>query len=793
MAKVFNFTGELQENTKRVITSASASATQVAPTAPASANVTTSGGVATFSFNIPQGNTGNTGPTGPTGATGGAGGTGPTGPTGKTGNTGPTGPTGATGGTGGTGPTGPTGATGGTGGTGPTGPTGATGGTGTRGSRWNKGTACTGTDTTGKVFPTGISDSLVNDYYLNTSTDYVYICTLGGNASTAKWAYIGGLKGGTGNTGPTGPTGATGGTGGTGPTGPTGATGGTGGTGPTGPTGKTGNTGPTGPTGATGGTGGTGPTGPTGPTGATGGTGPTGSVEQFYATCDTAATTAAKVATIQNSTAFSLVTGVTVHVKFTNTNSVTSPTLNINSTGAKSMMAHGTEPPLGNTKYSWYNGSVIAVTYDGTYWQMNDYTPDTNVNDKVTQTATSTSGAYEVLLSGTADNTTRTEGARKTSGLTYDVTSGLVISGAVSQNRKASTTVGTNSTTEGTNCEASWNNAHAEGNGTKSTYEASHAEGKDTVARGNYSHAEGWETDAVQNASHAEGYDTASNTGGSHAEGIGTATNGVGSHAEGQYNVSTGHASHTDGISVVASGVGQHVFGTYNIANSAARSNGGWITNNMNYVSGLNNDGVEFTTGTAAKYIEIVGNGYNADKKNNARVLEANGNEYLAGDVYINSSFSNFADTGAPSATKSLGRVYQGFNIQEQHKSTTQSLTSGTGVHEGTGIASLSLAGPGLYAVTAFCSYAGNASGARGCGAYYEPNDSSEDDGGYSDNGNNEYMMVPTGTASTCRLGATRLIYVGPSGGVVSVYAYQSSGSSLNLTASALRAIALFY
>ena len=42
----------------------------------------------------------------------------------------------------------------------------------------------------------------------------------------------------------------------------------------------------------------------------------------------------------------------------------------------------------------------------------------TDVN--VTQTATTTSAAYEVLFSYTADNTTRTEGARKTSTLTYN-------------------------------------------------------------------------------------------------------------------------------------------------------------------------------------------------------------------------------------------------------------------------------------------------------------------------------------------------------------------------------------
>ena len=94
------------------------------------------------------------------------------------------------------------GATGATGATGPQGPTGSTGATGTRGSRWNTGTAITGTSTTATVFSgTGITDALINDMYLNTSTGYTYRCTTAGNASTAKWVYTGSLKGATGPAG----------------------------------------------------------------------------------------------------------------------------------------------------------------------------------------------------------------------------------------------------------------------------------------------------------------------------------------------------------------------------------------------------------------------------------------------------------------------------------------------------------------------------------------------------------------------------------------------------------------
>ena len=49
---------------------------------------------------------------------------------------------------------------------------------------------------------------------------------------------------------------------------------------------------------------------------------------------------------------------------------------------------------------------------------------DNNDNNKVTQTATSTSANYEVLFSSTADNTTRTEGARKNSNLLFNPNTG---------------------------------------------------------------------------------------------------------------------------------------------------------------------------------------------------------------------------------------------------------------------------------------------------------------------------------------------------------------------------------
>ena len=153
----------------------------------------------------PQGERGPQGEKGEKGDTGSQGPQGETGPTGPKGETGEQGPKGETGEQGPQGPEGPQGEKGEKGDTGPQ------GAAGTRGSKWYQGTGITGTSATATAFPSsGITDALVNDNYLNTSTGATYRCTVAGNASAAKWVYTGSLKGVKGDKGDTGEKGATG-------------------------------------------------------------------------------------------------------------------------------------------------------------------------------------------------------------------------------------------------------------------------------------------------------------------------------------------------------------------------------------------------------------------------------------------------------------------------------------------------------------------------------------------------------------------------------------------------------
>lgn len=82
-----------------------------------------------------------------------------------------------------------------------------------------------------------------------------------------------------------------------------------------------------------------------------------------YGTCSTAAATAAKTV---DCTLFTLVTGSVINVKFSLANTAASPTLNVNSTGAKAIYIDGMAAQPG----SIVANRMYRFVYDGTYWQM---------------------------------------------------------------------------------------------------------------------------------------------------------------------------------------------------------------------------------------------------------------------------------------------------------------------------------------------------------------------------------------------------------------------------------------
>ena len=210
--------------------------------------------------------------------------------------------------------------------------------------------------------------------------------------------------------------------------------------------------------------------------------------------------------------------------------------------------------------------------------------------------------------------------------------------GAFSFNRKANTTTGGQSVAIGYNVEASGDQSFAEGRETVASGNQSHAEGyqstasatrshaegtstasgqhahsegSGTTAGGQYSHAEGNSTTASGLAAHAEGQGSVASNTSAHAEGQNTTASGDnGVHAEGYYTEASGRNSHSEGRYTIANHRSQHVFGEYNIADTSGA--------------------VSTARGT---YVEIVGKGTAADARSNARTLDWNGNETIAGTL----------------------------------------------------------------------------------------------------------------------------------------------------------------
>ena len=110
----------------------------------------------------------------------------------------------------------------------------------------------------------------------------------------------------------------------------------------------------------------------------------------------------------------------------------------------------------------------------------------------------------------------------------------------------------------------------------------------------------------------AEGISTGASGDASHAEGRTTTASGVASHAEGSVTIASGDFSHAGGVGTTAQRASQQVFGEYNTLDTSG-----------------NNESDK------GDYVEIVGNGTDNLHRPNARTLDWDGNEVLAGTLTV--------------------------------------------------------------------------------------------------------------------------------------------------------------
>lgn len=121
-----------------------------------------------------------------------------------------------------------------------------------------------------------------------------------------------------------------------------------------------------------------------------------GGTSLHYGVCSTASGTSAKTVTVSPSID-SLETGTLVYVKFENTNTASNPTLNVNGTGAHAIKRYGTTAPSTSAASSWNANSVVALLYDGNYWQMVGWLNTTYSSMSVAEYQAGTSTAARLI------------------------------------------------------------------------------------------------------------------------------------------------------------------------------------------------------------------------------------------------------------------------------------------------------------------------------------------------------------------------------------------------------------
>lgn len=365
----------------------------------------------------------------------------------------------------------------------------------------------------------------------------------------------------------------------------------------------------------------------------------------LYGTCSTAANVANKEVICES---FSqIVTGVTIHVKFTYSNTSASPTLNVNDQGTSPIYKYGTTSPGITPDTSWQAGAVVSFTYDGSAWQMNDHLDNTdtqsvtgvkgdaestyrtgNVNITAANIGLENVGNYKAVSTVANQGLTTTEqsNARANIGAgTSSLELGNTATTALAGNTlyAGSSTAGGSATSaeklSNTTKIGDTNNPVYFTNGgvpTACTYELNKTVPSTALFTDeNVEQTEftGLESNSYELLMAGSTGSTTTTEGVNKSESI-VYTPSSDSLATGEDCVASGYHSHAEGYNTLAARKSQHVFGEYN------------VTDNTGADASVKGD-----------YIEIVGNG-TSGARSNARTLDWNGNEWLSGNLTVNNA-----------------------------------------------------------------------------------------------------------------------------------------------------------
>ena len=91
-----------------------------------------------------------------------------------------------------------------------------------------------------------------------------------------------------------------------------------------------------------------------------------------YGYCQTAKATVGKTVTVSPAVT-ELTTGLNILVRFQYENTASNPTLSVNGLTAKAIKRYGSTAPSTSAASSWNAGAVCSLTYNGSYWMLNDW------------------------------------------------------------------------------------------------------------------------------------------------------------------------------------------------------------------------------------------------------------------------------------------------------------------------------------------------------------------------------------------------------------------------------------
>lgn len=173
----------------------------------------------------------------------------------------------------------------------------------------------------------------------------------------------------------------------------------------------------------------------------------------FYGTCSTAASTTAKVVACADFTADDLTAGAMIVVKNTtaNTGAVGSLTMNVNSTGAKSIKKVYNAALNNLTVAGEFGAYAMTFIYDGTNWvlQNADYNNTYTVTDtKVWQSVNADNSNKAILLKGSPSGADSADKVYYASNITGNAVTGILTATGLSATSLTITTI--NGVTVGT-------------------------------------------------------------------------------------------------------------------------------------------------------------------------------------------------------------------------------------------------------------------------------------------------------------------------------------------------------